>query len=147
MKRLFKTDNHWTGLIARLILGTVMLAHGMQKALGVAGGYGFEGTMNFFTTAAGLPWIVAFAIIALEFIGSIALLLGLATRFWAAGFIALMLSAIIMVHSSFGFYMNWEGAAKGEGFEFHLLAIGLGLVSLVNGGGRLSADYAMQHNK
>ena len=51
-----------------------------------------------------------------------------------------MVVAILMVHSRVGFFMNWNGNQPGEGFEFHLLAIALGLVILVKGAGAFSVD-------
>jgi len=45
-----------------------------------------------------------------------------------------------MVHAHFGFYMNWFGQQKGEGFEYHLLAIGLAVAILVRGAGSFSID-------
>jgi putative oxidoreductase len=59
----------------------------------------------------------------------------------ASGAIALlMVGAIAMVHAHFGFYMNWFGQQKGEGFEYHLLAIGLAVAVLVRGAGSFSID-------
>jgi putative oxidoreductase len=51
-----------------------------------------------------------------------------------------MLGAITMVHMPNGFFMNWVGQQKGEGFEYHLLVIGIAAALLVTGGGRWSAD-------
>jgi putative oxidoreductase len=56
-----------------------------------------------------------------------------------------MVVAILMVHSKVGFFMNWSGDQKGEGFEFHLLAIALGLVLLVKGAGAFSIDRRLTH--
>jgi putative oxidoreductase len=39
--------------------------------------------------------------------------------------------------------MNWLGQQKGEGFEYHLLAIAMGLVILIKGAGALSIDRAL----
>ena len=36
-----------------------------------------------------------------------------------------MVVAIAMVHHKFGFFMNWTGAQKGEGFEYRLLVLAL----------------------
>jgi putative oxidoreductase len=127
-------------LAARLFLAPVMFAHGAQKAFGWWGGYGFEGTMGFFKQTIGLPSPMAFGIIVLELLGPVFLLLGLFTRPIAAGLVAVMIGAIASVHGQFGFYMNWSGAQAGEGFEFHLLVIGLALSLLFSGSGRLALD-------
>jgi len=143
MRQLFYTDNSWAGLILRLTLGLVMFPHGAQKLLGWYGGFGFSGTMGFFTETMHLPWIVAFLVIVGESFGSIALLLGLLTRFTAASFIVIMLGAITTSHLPNGFFMNWFGKQAGEGYEYHLLVIGIAASLLVTGAGRWSADRAI----
>jgi len=140
MKALFLTDDGWTGLILRLTLGLVIFPHGAQKLLGWYGGFGFDGTMGFFTQQMGLPWLIAFLVITGESLGSVALLVGLLTRFTAASIGVIMLGAITMVHLPHGFFMNWFGKQQGEGYEYHLLVIGIAAALLVTGGGRWSAD-------
>jgi putative oxidoreductase len=140
MRQLFQTDDSWAGLILRLTLGLVMFPHGAQKLLGWYGGFGFAGTMGFFTETMHLPWIVAFLVIVGESFGSIALLLGLLTRFTAASFIVIMLGAVTTSHLPNGFFMNWFGKQQGEGYEYHLLVIGIAVALLVTGAGRWSAD-------
>ena len=140
MYSFFKTDDSWAGLILRVVLGGVIFAHGAQKLLGWYGGSGFEGTMGFFTQKMGLPWLIAFLVIIGESIGSLGLLAGLFTRFTAASFIVIMLGEMITVHLPQGFFMNWFGQQTGEGFEFHLLVIGMSLALLVVGGGKWALD-------
>lgn len=140
MKALFQTDDSWTGLILRLTLGLVIFPHGAQKLLGWYGGFAFSGTMGFFTETMHLPWLVAFLIIIGESFGSVALLLGLLTRFTAASLAIIMLGAMTMVHLPHGFFMNWSGKQTGEGFEYHLLVIGIAAALLVTGAGRWSID-------
>jgi putative oxidoreductase len=140
MRQLFYTDNNWAGLILRVTLGLVIFPHGAQKLLGWYGGFGFAGTMGFFTETMHLPWIIAFLVIVGESFGSIALLLGLLTRFTAASFIVIMLGAITTSHLPNGFFMNWFGKQAGEGYEYHLLVIGIAAALLVTGAGRWSAD-------
>ena len=137
---LLKTHDSYTPLIARLILGLVMFPHGAQKALGWFGGYGFSGTMNYFTGQMHIPALFAFLAIAAEFAGSIGLITGFFSRLSAFGIAVNMLVAVLMVHVSNGLFMNWAGNQKGEGFEYHLLAIGLALVVIVSGGGKWSID-------
>jgi len=140
MKALFQTDDGWAGLILRLTLGFVMFPHGAQKLLGWFGGFGFDGTMGFFTQKMGLPWLIALLIIIGESFGSLALLAGLLTRFTAASLAVIMFGAITLVHLPHGFFMNWFGQQKGEGFEYHLLVIGIAAALLVTGGGKWSID-------
>ena len=140
MKALFQTDDGWAGLILRMTLGFVMFPHGAQKLLGWFGGFGFDGTMGFFTQKMGLPWLITLLIIIGESFGSLALLAGLLTRFTAASLAVIMLGAITLVHLPHGFFMNWFGQQKGEGFEYHLLVIGIAAALLVTGGGKWSID-------
>ena len=140
MKALFQTDDGWAGLILRLTLGMVIFPHGAQKLLGWFGGFGFGGTMGFFTETLHLPWLVALLVIIGESFGSVALMLGLLTRFTAASYIVIMLGAITMTHLPYGFFMNWFGKQQGEGFEYHLLVIGISLALLATGAGKWSAD-------
>jgi putative oxidoreductase len=140
MRQLFQTDDGWTGLVLRLTLGLVMFPHGAQKLLGLYGGFGFNGTMGFFTQQMGMPWLVAFLVIIGESFGSVALLVGFLTRFTAASFGVIMLGAVTMVHLPHGFFMNWSGKQQGEGYEYHLLVIGIAVALLITGAGRWSAD-------
>jgi len=140
MEALFKTDDSWASLILRVTLGVVMFPHGAQKLLGWFGGNGFAGTMGFFTGVMHVPWSVAFLVVIGEFFGSLALLVGFLTRFVSGSFIIIMLGAIVLVHWPHGFFMNWSGKQAGEGFEYHLLVIGIGAALLIAGGGRWSLD-------
>ena len=125
--------------IARISLGIVILPHGLQKLLGLFGGAGFSGTVDFFV-GSGLPSAVAILIIIAESFGALGLILGFLSRLAAFGITLIMLGAIFMVHIQNGFFMNWFGNQAGEGFEYHLLALGLSLVVLIKGGGKWSVD-------
>ena len=140
MKAFFQTEDTWTGLVLRITLGLVMFPHGAQKLLGWYGGFGFSGTMGFFTETMHLPWIVALLVIVGEFFGSPGLIAGLLTRFTAASFMVIMLGAITTAHLQNGFFMNWLGKQQGEGYEYHLLVIGMSLALLVTGAGKWSVD-------
>lgn len=139
MKALFQTTDDLSGFILRIMLGVVMFPHGAQKFLGWYGGNGFSGTMGFFTDQMGFPAIVAFLVIIGEFFGSLGLLVGLLTRFTAVSLI-IMGGAILMVHLPHGFFMNWFVQQAGEGYEYHLLVIGICLALMVTGAGRWSLD-------
>src|ERR1700710_917019 len=99
---LTQTSGRITPLILRLTLALVFFPHGAQKVLGWYGGYGFSGTMGFFTGTMGILALFAFLAIAVEFGGAIALVLGLFTRFSAFGIAAIMTVAIVMVHGQHG---------------------------------------------
>ena len=143
MRKLLQTPNEITYTILRLVLGIVFFAHGAQKMLGWFGGYGFSGTMHFFTQTAHIPAPFAFLAICAEFFGGIGLIIGFLTRIAAFGITCNMLVAILTVHIHNGFFMNWYGNQKGEGFEYHLLVIAIAAVLLIRGGGAFSADRAL----
>jgi len=103
------------------------------------GGYGFSVTVEYFSST-GIPSLIGVLIVLAESFGALFLIAGLLSRISAAGIALIMLGAIVMVHSQFGFFMNWFGAQSGEGFEYHLLALGLSLVVLVRGGGKWALD-------
>ncbi len=143
MRQLLRTDGGAAGLVLRLTLAVVIFPHGAQKLLGWFGGNGFDGTMAFFTGNLGLHSVVAFLVIVAEFFGALGLLVGLLTRVCAAGVGAVMLGAVYIVHRGNGFFMNWYGNQQGEGFEFHLLALGIVIALLFTGGGAASADKVL----
>lgn len=145
--RLFATDVALAPAILRATLALVMFPHGAQKALGWFGGYGWSGTMGFLTGQIGLPGPFAAGLILLEFVGPLLLLAGLGTRLVALGFVGIMLGAIATVHAQHGFFMNWSGAQQGEGFEYHLLVIGMAVALLFTGGGRWSLDGRLPFGK
>ena len=140
MRKLFETDEAWTGLILRVMLGVVMFPHGAQKLLGWYGGFGFAGTLGFFTEQMHLPWLVALLVIIGESFGSLGLLVGFLTRFSAASIGVIMLGAIGLVHWPNGFFMNWFGKQAGEGFEYHLLVIAICAALVITGAGKWSVD-------
>jgi|ERR1700704_345015 putative oxidoreductase len=142
MKRLMSTSNDVVLTTLRLVLGVVYFAHGAQKMLGWFGGYGFHGTMGFFTQM-GMPAPVAFLVICTEFFGGLGLIFGLLTRIAALGIGVEMIGAIFMVHMPNGFFMNWAGNQKGEGFEYHLLAIAMCAALLLRGAGAFSVDRVL----
>ena len=146
MKYLFQTNDKFSYWVPRVILGCVMLPHGAQKLFGWFGGFGFTNTMTYFTQTAGLPWIIAFLIIMGESLGSLGLIVGFFTRLSALGLICIMVGAITTVHIPNGFFMNWFGKQAGEGFEYHLLVIGMSIPLLINGGGKYSVDVLINKN-
>ena len=140
IRKLIATDNDIATTILRLVLGVVFFAHGAQKMLGWFGGYGFSGTMGFVTGMMQLSAAFAFLAIAAEFFGGLGLIFGLLTRIAAFGIFCNMVVAVAMVHHNFGLFMNWTGAQKGEGFEYHLLAIAIATFLMIRGAGAASVD-------
>jgi len=142
LQRLLSTDQSKTSFAQRVLLGLVMFPHGAQKLLGWFGGYGFTGTMGYFTGTLHFPAPLATLVILAEALGSLGLIVGLGTRVAAFGIAAVMVGAVLTTHLSVGFFMNWFGNQPGEGFEYHLLALGLALPLLVRGGGAWALDHA-----
>ena len=137
--QLMKTDNQLSTLILRLTLGIVFFPHGAQKVLGWWGGSGFSKTLEAFT-GMGMPAPVAILVIVAEFLGALGLIVGFLSRVAAAGIGMVMLGAIFLVHARHGFFMNWFGTQPGEGFEYHILALGLALAVAIKGSGLCSVD-------
>jgi putative oxidoreductase len=143
VRKLLGTDDSTATAILRLVLGVVFFAHGAQKMLGWFGGFGFSGTMGFFTGALHIPAPLAFLAIMAEFLGSLGLVLGFLTRIAAFGIAAVMVVAIATAHIAFGFFMNWSGTQKGEGVEYHLLVLAITAFLMMRGAGAFSVDRAI----
>jgi putative oxidoreductase len=142
-QKLIFTTSDYAVTILRVSLGVVFFAHGAQKVFGWFGGYGFAGTMGFFTHQLGMPRPIALLPICAEFLGGIGLLVGLLGRVAAFGIACDMLAAVVMVHWQFGFFANWSGQQKGEGIEYHILAISMALAIMIKGSGAVSLDAAL----
>ena len=138
--KFFATDNNINWTILRIALGGVMLAHGVQKAFGWFNGFGWDNSIGYFTGVVGLPWLMAAFVILVESLGAFLLILGFAGRINAALIGLVMIGAFMVDHRQHGFYMNWFGNQKGEGFEFDLLIWAIALVVTINGSGRYSID-------
>jgi putative oxidoreductase len=125
-------------LVLRLVVGLTFAAHGAQKLFGAFGGPGIEGTAGFFEQIGLRPgrlhaWTAALT----EFLGGLAIALGIVTPIPAAALIAVMTAAVITVHLKNGFF------ASNQGFEFNLvLAAALFALAGVGAGG-WSLDAAL----
>jgi putative oxidoreductase len=140
IKKLFQTNDDWALLVLRVLLGLVFFPHGMQKLTTMFGGYGFEGTMGFFTGKLGIAAFFAFLAIMAEGLGWLGLVTGFLTRVAAFGIAVNMAVAVYLLHFQNGFFMNWFGTQKGEGYEFHILVIAIAIVLMIRGGGKWSID-------
>jgi putative oxidoreductase len=140
MKKLLATPNDGVLTLLRLVAGAVFFLHGCQKMLGWFGGYGFSGTMHFFTGMMHIPAPLAVLAICAEFFGGLGLIVGLLARVAALGIAVNMVVAVLMVHLANGPFMNWAGNQKGEGYEYHLLALALLIAIMIRGAGAFSVD-------
>ncbi len=146
LKCFFKTEDSISNLILRVALGVAIFPHGAQKLLGWFGGHGMEGTLGFFTAKMGVPYFIAILVIIGEFFGALGLITGFLTRFSAAAMATIMAGAVAMAHWNNGFFMNWSGKQAGEGFEYHILAIGMATALIISGAGSFSLDQWVTRN-
>ena len=142
IKLILGTDDSPAQLFTRLALGIVMFPHGAQKVLGWFGGPGFTQTLQTFSSM-GFPTWSTLLLMTVEFLGSILLIVGFLSRLWALGMGISMTICMFLNHVQNGFFMNWFGQQKGEGFEYHILVIGIVLSLLLKGSGMISVDRAL----
>ena|SRR5579872_1200540 len=141
---IFKTTDDWTGPDLRLYLAFVMIPHAIQHTTGGFGGFGYTKVVDHFTSTMHMPWLLAVLVVVIEVLAPLLVLIGFATRLAAASLIVLMTGIVFSSHIQFGFFMNWFGAQKGEGFEYHILYMGLASAAFFNGGGKYSVDRYLQ---
>src|SRR5258708_40070608 len=110
IRKLVATDNDAAITILRLVLGVIFFAHGAQKMLGWFGGYGFTGTMGFFTGMLHIPAVFAFLAIAAEFFDGMGVIVGLLMRVAAFGVFYDMIVALDADLGRFGFCVSRAGA-------------------------------------
>jgi putative oxidoreductase len=111
-------------LIARLVVGLTLAAHGAQKLFGWFGGYGLKGTGRFFEGIGFRPGTLFAAAAGLgEFVGGLLTAAGLFSPFGPALLVVVMVVAIFAVHWEKGFF------AQSGGLEYPLViaasAVGL----------------------
>lgn len=125
-------------LVLRLAVGLTFSAHGAQKLFGAFGGHGIQGTGGFFEQIGLRPGrIHAWAAGLAEFLGGLAIALGLVTPIAAAALIGVMTAAVLTVHLKNGFFNT------SQGYEYNLvLAATLFALSGV-GAGAWSLDNAL----
>jgi putative oxidoreductase len=138
INRVLTTDNGAAALALRIPIGIIFAAHGAQKLFGWFGGYGLEGTGQFFGSIGLNPgYLMALLAGAAEFFGGLALVFGLLVRPAAAALAFAMLIAVFAVHFSKGFFLD-----KG-GYEYALALFAASLSLLFSGAGRYSVDRAL----
>lgn len=141
VKRVLATNDTWAPLALRLAGGVIFAAHGAQKLFGWFGGYGLEGTGQFFGSIGLNPgYLMALLAGAAEFFGGLALIVGLLVRPAAAALAFAMLVAVFAVHFSKGFFLD-----KG-GYEYALALLALSVSLVFSGAGRASLDRALSAN-
>ncbi len=146
VKALVATDNSPAQLLIRLVLGVVIFPHGAQKVFGWFGGPGYAATVTAFS-AMGFPFWAIIMLMVSELGGSLLLVLGLYTRIWALTIGTAIAICLKMNHLQHGFFMNWFGQQQGEGYEYHILVLGIALALVLQGGGMLSLDRVLARDR
>lgn len=137
--QLLKTTENWGATAVRFALGIVLFSHGAQSMLGWFGGFGLKATLEFLSANMGLPAFIGFAVICIQFFGSLMLLMGVFTRVAALGVFGIFIG-MVTYHLDYGFFMNWSGTNAGEGYEYHVLVLAMCVMLFISGGGALSVD-------
>lgn len=138
IQRVLATDNGAGALALRVPVGVIFAAHGAQKLFGWFGGYGLEGTGQFFGSVGLNPgYLMALLAGLVEFFGGLALVLGVLVRPAAAALAFAMLIAVFAVHWSKGFF------ASSGGYEYALALFAASLALVFSGAGRLSVDRSL----
>ena len=122
-------------LVVRVVLGSIMAAHGAQKLFGWFGGHGLAGTRGWLESMGFKPARLQATVVGLaELGGGVSLVVGMITPIGAAAVAGVMLVAIATVHWRNGFF-NSSG-----GYEFNLLIAATAIALAITGPGEVSVD-------
>lgn len=141
-RRLIATSPTWITVPLRLALGLVFIAHGLQLVFGLWGGPGlsrfahFDAPFHFMRPA----WLWMGAAAFSQLIGGALVLLGLLTRVGAFLLMCVMLTTLMGVHLSHGFFLPM-------GIEFNFVLLGIIFALLIAGGGQASIDAAIARSR
>lgn len=128
----------------KIVPGSCCLPPWSTKNVRLVWWNGFPGSINFLTQGAGLPWIIGFLVIIIEFFAPLFLVPGFLTRIAAFAIGVEFTGVVLKAHINNGFFMNWyKQPNKGEGLEFFILLFGLVIIALILGGGKASIDAAI----
>lgn len=116
-------------LIARIVLGVIMIVHGWHKIFPRGSLYNFTQMVGHLGLPSWLGYVAAFT----EFFGGVLLILGLLVPIAAIGVVIDMAVAVLKVHLH-------HGLTGPMGFEFPLSIFALALLVLVSGSGHLAVD-------
>ena len=119
----------WALCLLRLVLGSIFIAHGGQKVLGLFGGPGLEGFVAWAATIGVSPLFAHLAAFA-ELVGGIMMFFGIAAELGALLTIPVMIGAVLLVHWPHGYFM------QNGGFEYPFNLILLAFVVIIGGPGR-----------
>ncbi len=135
LNKLLGTNAGWGALALRIPVGIIFAAHGAQKLFGWFGGYGLDGTGQWMDSIGLSPgYLMALLAGGAEFLGGLALIIGLLVRPASAALAFAMLIAIFSVHFQNGLFMS------NNGYEFGLALLAASVSLLFSGAGRASVD-------
>lgn len=135
LNKLLDTNAGWGALALRIPVGIIFVAHGAQKLFGWFGGYGLEGTGQWMDSIGLSPgYLMALLAGGTEFLGGLALIIGLLVRPASAALAFAMLIAIFSVHFQNGLFMS------NNGYEFALALLAASASLLFSGAGHASVD-------
>ncbi|KMM39163.1 DoxX family protein [Guptibacillus hwajinpoensis] len=118
-------------LVARVVLGIIMLAHGIQKWMGI------EGVVGMFEDMIGLPGFLAYVTAAVELVGGLALIIGFKVRIASILIGIIMIGAMVTVKIPMvGFFGNGQMA----GWEYDLSLLALAVLLSLSGSQLFSID-------
>lgn len=138
VKKVIATNTSLSQLVLRVPVGIIFTAHGSQKLFGWFGGYGLEGTGQWMASIGLAPgYLMALLAGGAEFLGGLALILGLLVRPAATVLAVTMVVAIFSVHVGNGLFMS------NNGYEFGLALLAASLALAINGAGRGSLDAVL----
>jgi putative oxidoreductase len=143
LNKLIATSPTWFTLPIRLALAAVMIAHGSQKVLGSFNGSGFKAFIAGNTPFGFMqpPWLWLAAAAFAELVGGLLVGLGLLTRVGAFFIACTMLTAIIGIHWTGGFF------AANRGYEYPLTLLAMAVALMIAGGGQASVDRALNRGR
>jgi putative oxidoreductase len=139
LQKVIATSGTWFTLPIRLALGAVMVAHGAQKVLGSFGGPGFNAYISGNTPVSFMrpTWLWLSAAAFAEFVGGFLIIIGFLTRPAAFLIACTMLTAVVGVHWTGGFF------AANRGYEYPLSLLAMAVALMIAGGGQASVDRAL----
>jgi putative oxidoreductase len=122
-------------LIIRVVIGVLFIGHGAQKLFGAFGGYGLEGTGQYFDSI-GIKPGKTMALLAglMEFVGGLIFALGLFTSIGALLIALTMVVAIAKVHGANGLWITQNG------YEYNLVLLVVAIAVAFIGAGDYSLD-------
>jgi len=135
INQLLSSNAGLAALVLRIPIGITFMAHGAQKLFAWFDGYGLEGTGQWMASIGLEPgYLMALMAGSAEFLGGIALLIGLLVRPAGLVLAITMLVAIFSVHFVNGLFMS------NDGYEFGLALLAASVSLMFSGAGKLSLD-------